>query len=57
MADGYTDCTPVNVTSKSTSYTGTLGGQCTDGNARNTKITATTTANQKITIQYYQNIN
>lgn len=55
--DAYGTCIPVSVTSKSDSYTGDLKSQCTDGNSRNTYITATTTANQKITIQYYQNIN
>lgn len=50
-------CTAVSVTSKSDSYVGDLKSQCTDGNARNTYITATTTANQQITVQYYQNIN
>lgn len=55
--DGYGTCTPVDVTSKSASYVGTLNAQCTDGNARNTNLTATTSANQKLTVQYYQNIN
>lgn len=50
-------CTPVNKTSKSTSYEGNLGSQCTDGNYRNTYITATTNANQKLTIQYYRQVN
>lgn len=54
--DPYGTCKAVNVTTKSTSYTGNLGGQCTDGNARTTLISATSAANQKITIKYYQNI-
>lgn len=55
--DTAANCTPVNVTTTSESYVGDLKSQCTDGNSRNTYITATSTAKQTITIQYYQNIN
>ncbi len=55
--DAYGTCTAVNKTQKSTSYEGNLGAQCTDGNYRNTLITATTPANQKITIKYYRTVN
>ncbi len=54
--DPYGTCKAVNVTTKSASYAGNLGGQCADGNARTTLISATSAANQKITIKYYQNI-
>lgn len=38
-------------------YEGNLGAQCTDGNYRNTLITAITEANQKLTITYYREVN
>ncbi len=57
-ADDDTNCTPVKKTNpKSKNYEGNLGAQCTDGNYRNTLITATTEGNQKITIKYYREVN
>lgn len=57
-ADADTSCTPVNKNNpKSKNYEGNLGAQCTDGNYRNTLVTATTEANQKITIKYYREVN
>lgn len=50
-------CTPVNNTNKSTNYEGNTGAQCTDGSFRNTNITATTEANQKITVYYFTGVN
>lgn len=55
--DAYGSCTPTKKTTKSTSYDGNLGAQCTDGNYRNTTVTATTDANQKLSIKYTQVVN
>lgn len=55
--DDNGNCTPVNNTKKSTSYEGNTGAQCTDGSNRNTNITATSEANQKITVYYFTGVN
>ncbi len=55
--DANGNCTPVNKTKESISYEGNTGEQCTDGSYRDTNITATTGANQKITVYYYTGVN
>ncbi len=50
-------CTPVNNSKKSTTYEGNTEAQCSDGSPRNTNITATTEANQKITVYYFTGVN
>lgn len=55
--DNNGNCTPVNKTKESTTYEGNTKDQCTDGSYRDTYITATTEANQKITIYYFTGVN
>lgn len=55
--DPIGNCTPINTSKKSTSYDGDTGAQCTDGSKRDTTITATTSANQKISIYYFTEVN